>query len=65
MAHTHHCEVCQISTAVCTDQACEGEGHANAGKHYCSIHHPDPAHRVEQAAPPPRYAVLVKDQKVE
>jgi transcription elongation factor Elf1 len=35
--------------------------HANYGPAYCSMHHPDPKFKVEQAPPPPRYAVLVKE----
>lgn len=65
MPHIHHCKVCMIPVANCSDDSCKGdEGHGNAGEHYCSIHHPA-EHKVEQAAPPPRYAVLVKDQKAE
>lgn len=61
-AHYHHCEVCKVPVANCSDDACQGEGHPNNGKHYCSVHHPDPQFRVEQQPPPPRYAVLVKSE---
>jgi hypothetical protein len=52
MPHYHLCKVCQIQVANCSDDSCLGEDHANAGEHYCSIHHPDEKIRVEVVAPP-------------
>lgn len=42
MAHTHHCEVCKQPVAVCDDGGCQGDT-----GHYCTVHHPNPAHHVE------------------
>lgn len=61
MPHYHHCEVCKIPVAMCSDEACKtAENHPNgpdhhdgggdpekAGKHYCNIHHPAEAHHLE------------------
>jgi hypothetical protein len=40
-AHNHFCEVCKQAVAHCSG-ACQNEG-----PQFCSVHHPDPAHRVE------------------
>jgi len=51
--HYHKCaqelpnnQVCGQVVAVCAGEGCEQEH-----DHYCSIHHPDPSHRVEPTPP--------------
>lgn len=51
MAHSHNCKVCGVEVARCSDDSCLNKEHANAGEHYCSIHHPDPEHHVEPTKP--------------
>jgi hypothetical protein len=51
MAHIHHCKICNEQVAICSDDSCLDPGHPNAGEHYCSVHHPDPAHHVEPTPP--------------
>jgi hypothetical protein len=64
MAHTHHCHVCNIPTAICdgacaqadqtpdcADAACLDASH---GHHYCTQHHPDPQYHKDMVAPPGR-----------
>jgi hypothetical protein len=53
MAHYHYCAVCRIPVANCADESCQQENseHANAGEHYCSIHHPDPEYHVAVTPP--------------
>lgn len=45
MAHVHHCKVCGVAVASCAD-ACQQEE-----DHFCSMHHPDPEHHVEETRP--------------
>lgn len=42
MSHAHHCKVCGQLVAMCDGDTC-----AQEQDHYCSVHHPDPAHHVE------------------
>ena len=52
MAHMHYCKVCKIPVANCSNDTCKtNEDHANAGEHFCSIHHPDPQFKVEPTPP--------------
>lgn len=66
MPHTHHCEVCKIAVAVCSDEACQGDPpedgqpHPNAGEHYCSIHHPEDEHKIVPALPLSRFNITVQ-----
>jgi hypothetical protein len=54
MAHTHHCKICKIPVAVCSDERCQGdEGH------FCTIHHPDPQYQRDLQPPPGRTTVVV------
>ena len=70
MAHQHYCRVCKIPVAVCNDESCfqpDGDGefrHPNAGEHYCSIHHPDPAYRVDPIHPPGKEGMIVIDRQL-
>jgi hypothetical protein len=41
-AHNHFCEVCKQAVAHCGAGDCQ-----HPGPHYCSAHHPDPDHRVD------------------
>jgi hypothetical protein len=52
VSHTHHCVVCNMTVAICSE-ACVHEG-----DHYCSVHHPDPAKR-HNPAPVARMNVRV------
>lgn len=54
MSHTHHCPVCKVPVAVCSDEHCLGdEGH------YCTLHHPDPAYHQDLIPPPGRNTTTV------
>lgn len=60
MSHTHHCQVCKIAVAMCSDDACTGDDeHANAGEHYCSIHHPEEEHKAVVPPPLSRFNITV------
>lgn len=48
MSHQHYCKVCKIPVAICDGDSCVQD----TEEHYCSIHHPDPQHRVEVQPPP-------------
>jgi hypothetical protein len=55
MMHYHKCghklannQVCGQIVAVCGGQSCEQDH----DEHFCSIHHPDPAHYVPPTPPP-------------
>jgi hypothetical protein len=45
MSHTHHCVICMQPVAVCDSDTCQHEG-----PQYCTVHHPDPAFKVEDKA---------------
>jgi len=65
MPHMHHCAVCLVPVAMCSDDSClSDESHPNAPghhdgggdpekakQHYCTIHHPDPTHFVPPTPP--------------
>lgn len=60
MPHTHHCAVCKIPVAVCSDDACANdETHGNAGEHYCPIHHTEAEHKVIPPPPLSRFNITV------
>lgn len=55
MLHYHKCghklpnnQVCGQIVAVCGGESCEQDKQ----DHWCSIHHPDPAHHIEPTPPP-------------
>lgn len=66
MPHYHHCAVCNIVVASCSDDSClSQENHPNAAGHhdgggdgekaklhYCSIHQPDERFHVEPVPAP-------------
>lgn len=52
MAHTHHCKVCMVPTAICDGPCVQEEDH------YCSLHHTDPQYR-HVPAQVPRMTVRV------
>lgn len=52
--HSHFCKVCLTQTAVCDGPCVQEEDH------YCSQHHPDPEHRVEDK-PTVRMTVKLAD----
>jgi hypothetical protein len=65
MAHYHHCAVCKIPVAMCSDDSCKTvENHPNAAGHhtgggdpekaklhYCPEHQPDPEFHIEPTPP--------------
>jgi len=55
MAHSHHCKVCNVVTAMCDGPCVQEEDH------YCSLHTPDPALR-HNPAPVPRMNVRIVDE---
>lgn len=56
MAHTHHCEVCKIPVAICSDDGCVGP---DAFGYYCTQHHPSPQFHRDLLPPPGRTTVIV------
>lgn len=61
MPHVHQCAVCKQTVAVCDDSSCQQQEEQEDGggrPYYCSAHHPDPEHRVEDK-PMVRFTVAV------
>lgn len=52
--HSHYCDVCKVFVAACADQC------VHDGKSFCSQHHPDPEHRIEDK-PTVRMTVKIAD----